>query len=253
MKSLLGEYYPADSFWHRADPRAKLLLTVGVTLPLFTSRGWEVAALAAGFLLAWLTARLPWRLFGQTLWAFRWLFGLTLALTLFFPFDPRQPLAIPNERSLLAVTLLGRLALLFGLAAWLGHTTLPGRMLAALERLLRPLRLLGAAPADWAFTVMLALRFLPELLVDWEQINAVQRLRSGKHIIRLDMLQSLAVPAFAMSIRRAAAISTALVARGYRPGAARTEMEPLSLRAADWGVFILALGILAFFAVRTSV
>jgi energy-coupling factor transport system permease protein len=251
MKPLLGEYYPAASFWHTVDPRAKLFLTAGFTIPLFIVQGWELVALGAGFLLVWLTSRLPWQLYWQALWTFRWLLGLSVALNLFIPL---HPLAISGERLLSAGELLGRLALFFGCAAWFSHTTLPAKIMEALEKIFLPFARLGAASADWAFMIMLSLRFLPELLADWEWINLIQQQRSGNNtncMARFDRLRSLVVPAFTMSFRRAAAISIALVARGYRPGAPRSSREPLTLRAADFGVFVLAFIILAFFVISS--
>jgi energy-coupling factor transport system permease protein len=252
MKPFLGEYYPAASFWHKVDPRVKLFLAAALTLPLFAVRGWEMAVLGAIFPLLWLTARLPWRLFGQVLWSFRWLLGLTIVLNLILPYNWQSP-AIPSERCFLTLELLGRLTLFFGYAAWLSHTTLSGKMLEALERLLKPVTLVGAVRVDWPFTIMLALRFLPELLADWERINAIQKLRSGhnsNYMARFDRWRSLVAPAFTMSFRRAAAISIALVARGYRPGAPRSSREPLRMRFIDWGVLLLALGITVIFVIR---
>ena len=259
MKAVISQYYPGDSWLHRADPRAKFVAVLSLAIALFVRDSFAALAVyAAAGVLAFALAGVP----GSWLWrALRpalWLIGLTfLAQVLFAPGEPFATLG-PFELSVEGLRLAGflsvRLLVLILIGSVLTLTTAPVALTDALAWLGRPLRRLRVPSDELALMVTIALRFVPTLLMELDTIMRAQRARGadfsrGGPVRRARALVPVLVPLFVVSFRRADDLALAMEARCYTPGAARTRLRPLRARPGDFVLLAVTAGVIVFASV----
>lgn len=110
---------------------------------------------------------------------------------------------------------------LYAFSILLTMTTSPIALVEAISLLLHPLRKLRLPVDDFALMVLLALRFIPTLLEEVEQLIKAQMARGGDLTRgtlreRLQSFVALFVPLMQAIFRRADELATALEARGYQ-------------------------------------
>jgi energy-coupling factor transport system permease protein len=158
-----------------------------------------------------------------------------------FPVGP----AVIGDRGVWVLVSAGMILLVFyALALLLTMTTTPVALVEAIRLLLAPLRRLGAPVDDFALMMLIALRFIPTLVDEADQLMKAQIAR-GADVTRgspRERLQSLAtwfVPLVQATLRRAGDLATALEARGYDARGKQTLLHEGRLGVGDW----LALGV----------
>jgi len=226
-------YYPAVSFWHRRDPRLKLLVVIiGATLA-FSENGLpgQLILLAVNLLL-FASARLPINRGWQVIMGFRWLLGLTFLLNL------------ATGSVVEAVIYFLRLLNFLFLSAWLLGTTETLTLIKGVEQILRPFgRFLPAG--EIAMALGLALSFFPLLLEEAGEIRLSQQARGvnfqAKWTRKIRGLLSMVVPLFISALRRALEMAQAMEARGYVPGAPRGSLYALAWEGKDTLCAVLLL------------
>lgn len=196
MQSL---YLPGTSPVHRAPAGLKLAVLAVLGVCLFAVPRIEVVAgaLTAVLLLALLVARLPVQALGaqvRPVWI--WLaalFGFHLLVT---------------DALTGAVAVLRLLALVLA-AAVVTATTRVTALVAVVERLARPLQVIGVRPARVGLVIAMTLRFIPLVAERAARIREAQAAR-GAERARLGAL----VPLLIQVLRLAHTLSEALDARG---------------------------------------
>jgi biotin transport system permease protein len=196
---MLSLYVPGTSPVHRASAGLKLAALAGLGVAVFATARLEVVAAAFALVLVagLLAARLPVRaLTAQVRPVWLWLaalFGFHLLVT--------GPLAG-------AVAVL-RLLTLVVAAAVVTATTRVTALVAVIEWLAAPLRVLGLRPARIGLVVAMTLRFIPLVADRAARIREAQAARGGERM-RLAMV----VPLLVQVLRMAAMVGDALDARG---------------------------------------
>jgi energy-coupling factor transport system permease protein len=243
VRPAIAQYYPGDSVVHRFDARAKFVAVGALAVALFVRDSFAgLAVFAAAGVVAFALSRVPaawfWRAFRPLLW----LIGLTFLTQLLFapgePFFSWWVFDFSWEGLQFAAFLSLRLLVLVLIGSVLTLTTTPLALTDGLAWLGRPLRRLRVPTDELALMVTIALRFIPTLLVELEQIMRAQRSRgadfgSGGPIRRARALVPVLTPLFVVSFRRADELALAMEARCYRPGILRTRLHPLSAGVAD--------------------
>ncbi len=153
------------------------------------------------------------------------------------------PLVVTYGSVWLLVATLAVLFLLYIFCLFLTMTTQPVALIEGVTLLLKPLRRLKLPVDDFALMTLLALRFIPTLLDEAEHLIKAQVSRGadvahGSVHERLQSLFMFFVPFMQGALRRAADLSVALEARGYRVEGQQTLLYETSLGMADY----LALG-----------
>ena len=251
----LGQYFPAKSVLHRADPRMKICLTIFVIVLIFTSQNFfSLGLVVAGVAAAMVLSKIPIRLYLKSLKAILILVIFTSVLNLFY--GTGEPLW---QWGIFRVTLNGilnsifvsvRIVILILTTSILTFTTSPTQLTDAIERLLRPLATLHVPVHEFAMMMTIALRFVPTLLEETDKIMSAQKARgadmeSGGLMQRIKALVPVLIPLFVSAFRRAYDLATAMESRCYHGGEGRTKMKILKLGQTDW----LILGtVLLFFA-----
>jgi energy-coupling factor transport system permease protein len=150
-------------------------------------------------------------------------------------------------------TLLSGFLVLFALLIFsmlLTMTTSPVALIEGLTMLLAPLRRLKLPVDDFALMSLLALRFIPTVLEEAEQLYKAQSSRgadltSGTLRERFQSLSMLFVPLVQGSLRRAADLAVALEARGYEVEGRQTLLHETTLAAMDYVVMGVIVGVTA--------
>jgi energy-coupling factor transport system permease protein len=248
----VGQYLPGASPLHARDPRLKLLATFAYALALFLVSGWSgLGVLGLALLAAVILARVPpgylWR--GLRPLAFLLVFTFLIQL-LGYPGEPLfgwGPLQVTREGLEQGGFLTLRLALLLLAGTMLTLTTPPVALTDAVEWLLRPLRRVGVPSHEIALMMVIALRFIPTLLRELDDLLKAQRSRGADFTLRdprrlAQALLPLAVPLFVLSFRRADDLAIAMASRCYRGGEGRTSYRELRFTGTDAvAVAVLAL------------
>ena len=138
--------------------------------------------------------------------------------------------------------------LLIGTSVLLSYTTTPIALTDALERLMKPLKLIRVPVHDIAMMTTIALRFIPTLMEETQRIMNAQKARgadftSGGLIRRAKSLLPVLIPLLVSAFNRAYELAAAMECRCYHGGKGKTKMKILQLRFGD--VFAVLL-IVAF-------
>lgn len=236
------------------EPGDRLLATIG---PLVTTYSLvhTIALTGGAALLAFvLSSLLPLPLL-RALWRRGWLRGIrvlmvaaVLALLIFLWLTageaPAQrftlgPLIMTYQNVWLQITVFVALLALYALSLLLTMTTTAVALIEGLTMLLSPLRRLKLPVDDFALMALIALRFIPTLIEEIEQLFKAQSARgadlmSGTIRERFQSLVGLFVPLMQVVLRRASELATALEARGYEVEGRQTMLHETVLRAPDY-------------------
>lgn len=253
-----GQYLNLDSPLHRLDPRTKLLSVAALMTALMICRtpgGLAVGLLAATIIQV--AGRIP---LGYTLRGLRLLFITMLFL---FVFQSLFYQALPEETIwrwwLLSFSWAGvlqgslmvvRVVLLYQLTTTLMFTTTLMDLADGVEIMLKPLTRVGMPVNEIVMTLVVALKFVPVLISDLEQMIKAQVSRGaafdqGNLLARARTVGATLVPLCINALGRAEVLTAAMHARCYRGGQGRTKRRVLTFRLADG----IALGVAVALAV----
>jgi energy-coupling factor transport system permease protein len=130
---------------------------------------------------------------------------------------------------------------LYMFALLLTMTTSPIALIEGLTILLTPLRWLKLPVDDFALMTLIALRFIPTLIEEVEQLIKAQTARGadythGSMRERSQSLLALFIPLLREVLRRASDLATALESRGYEVSSRQTRLHEKRLGAIDYSV-----------------
>jgi energy-coupling factor transport system permease protein len=239
------------------EGKFRTLLKIGpFGIPYGSLRLFLLVVGGAGLLLL-LSMRLPW-----TAWRMSWsrpglrslkglLWLLTLACFLFYwlYYGPPAnqllhlgPVLITDVGVWSLITFSSFLLLLYTFSLLLTMTTSPMALIEGMSLLLAPLRRLKLPVDSFALMTLLALRFIPTLMEEVEQLNKAQTARGadlsgGTLLERFQSLTMLFIPLVHAVLRQASELATALEARGYQSEGRQTALYETGFQRGDYVVF----------------
>lgn len=257
----VGTYLPHDTVIHRLRARTKLLLLCWLAVSFFIANHKEfhygvyifaftlllltlwlsganpgyvwrrmrllfvLMALSVPFILLWTTGP-TWRTFRPVTFTFA---GLSIPVEIVVTYDGLW----------LSVSTTCIFLLLYLGTMTLSLSTTPVALAEAVVLLLRPLRRLGLPADEFGLLTLLALRFVPTLAQEMNQLVKAQVSRgaeftTGSLSARVRGVVTLVVPLTEGALRRAGGLATALEARGYGVTGQATLLHEGRLRAQDW-------------------
>lgn len=241
---VIGKYLPGHSYWHKLDPRSKLLVVSFFVISCFLIGNWWFLLVFAGIeLLGVLATRLPIGYFLKSLKPILFFVILTVGLQVLF----NREGDILIDLGFLAITNTGistgffmalRLIIVVIVSSILTLTTKPSDLTLALESLFKPLKAIKFPVAEMALMIAIALRFVPTLFEETQKILKSQASRGvdiseGKIKDKVSQLISLLVPLFVLSFKRAEDLANAMEVRGYVPGHNRSSINLLQWKTQD--------------------
>lgn len=245
---LFDLYVPEAGWLQRLDPRTKLaLLLLAAFLFIAAPSVIEQLFITALLHLTLYTSRVPW---GRMGWVLAQLRPLLLVILLLFPWMANEPGANLLDLGTFQVTdgdILAALAT--ALRLW-GMSLLVMTLLFTTKQaeLVRGLVRLGL-PYDWGLTLTIALRYIPTLTQQIEQIQEAQQARGwdttrGDILKRLRGLAPLFVALTIHVFRTVDTLTMAMIARGVGRSKARSERRPLRMARQDWLALTIGGGIM---------
>ena len=245
----IGQYLPFDTFIHRLDPRVKI---VGVFLYIITIffvdsfYGYIPFVILLIAMLA--VAKVPIKSVLKSLKPVIFIIIITGLINLIttpgravFELGPVTITAEGIYRTGFTVL---RLVLIILSTSVLTYTTSPMELTYGLEKLFSPLKKFGFPAGELAMMISISLRFIPTLFDEAQKIRMAQMARgadfeSGNIINRAVSMIPLLVPLFINSFKRSDDLATAMEARMYRIGHARTKLNEINMGRVDWLVISL--------------
>lgn len=256
-----GQYYPARSFVHNMDPRAKLLLVIAYIVSIFIANnffGLILVTLALVFFI--LLSRVP---FGRVLRSIKMILFLIIftgILNLLFYAGGEDDIVLAEwwiitiswQSIINTIFLAMRLLLLVLGTAILTLTTTPVALTDGIESLLKPLKYIKVPVHELALVMSIALRFIPTLMEETNRIVAAQKARganfeTGGLIRRAKAMIPVLIPLLVSAFRRAEDLGDAMDARCYSGAKGRTKYKKLTFTWRD------LLGLLFFAALITGI
>ncbi len=247
-----GQYYPAQSFVHKLDPRTKILALIAfITLLFVSSNFYSLLACVIVIIAALAAARVP---FGRVLRSVKGIIFIvvfTAVLNLFFHggktvYAQWWIFKITREGIINTVFLTSRLFFLVMASSVLTLTTTPVALTDGIESLLKPLKYIKFPVHELALIMSIALRFIPTLIDETNRIIAAQKARgadfeSGNVFKRIKAIVPILIPLLISAFRRADELGDAMDARCYSGSKNRTKYKKLKLGGRDLAtVFVFA-------------
>lgn len=233
-KLLLGRYLQGDSFVHRLDPRAKMILCFYFVLIVFLCNNWQTyLLLSATTLLCVVLSKIKLSYFIKGVMPLIGLILFTVLLQVFFTrggtvYWQFGPLTLTQFGLLNGVFVFCRFVLIIFMSTLLTLTTPPLAIADATESLMAPLKKIKVPVHEISLMLSIALRFVPTLMDETTKIMNAQRSRGvdfseGSLVKRIKAVIPLLIPLFVSALTRAEDLATAMEARGYRGGEGRTK------------------------------
>lgn len=250
---ILGGYIPDETFFHRADPRVKIFYSLYAMIILFLIHEW-ISFLIMGITVLFMLLGSKIRLL-TVLKAFKSIWILYLLAFIFPLFYPTGEiivsfgiLTITWEALESACVVITRLSLLISLSVILTATTSTTRIADATESILGKLGLKKEYAHEIAMIMSLAIRFIPVISLEANQIIKAQKARGAKFddrniINRLKALFPVIIPLLVGSFKRAEEIALAMDVRYYHGFHGRTKYIDLKIKPFDFLLLIMTFGI----------
>lgn len=248
-----GVYVAGESPIHKRDPRVKIIGVIALSIIILQVQYIGLFMASGLALVIAQLARLPLKSLIRTLHPV-WPFFLCLFLMyLFFtpglplPGFPIGPVQITYEGLNLGITQVWKFLLLIVAASILTMTTPQSELTIGLERLLRPVKTAGISSHDVAMMMSLALRFIPTLLEEMNNITEAQLARGAdfnprRLSGRIKSMIHMGLPLALSVFRRCDQLIDAMEARGYHQGA-RTYLRELVLTRVDFCLIASFIGL----------
>lgn len=239
-----GQYIHQESIIHRLDPRVKIIAVIVLSILILRTDLAGLFVISAIILavsaLAHIRLRTLFSSLRPVLVFFLFLFLVYLLFTpgKAIPPFPLGPVKISWSGLMLGAEQIFRFVLLVLAAALMTMTTAASAISSGLERLLRPLAIIGVSSHDIAMMISLALRFFPVLQEQTKQISEAQLARGADFNPRspagkLKALRMIAIPLLMNVFQSSEHLIDAMESRGYQPGP-RTYLYELSLSKGEY-------------------
>lgn len=240
----IGQYFPGDSVVHKMDARMKIMLTMLLIVSIFICKNiLSLAAVVIFTVVLVFISKIPIKTILKSIKPLAIIIVITALLNIFYgkgePLVELGRLKITLDGIETAVFMAVRIIILVVISSLLTYTTSPTQLTDALERLLKPLKLVKIDVHTIAMTMTIALRFIPTLIEEIDKIMSAQKSRgadmeSGGLISRAKALVPVLIPLFISAFRRANELAYAMECRCYRGGDGRTKMKVMKFSARDF-------------------
>lgn len=257
MKDItFGQYYPADSFVHKLDPRTKLLISIVFVVAIFLCKTyWAFLACFVFLIISILTSHIPILSILKSVKAILFILMITVIINLLFYSEGKVlfswwKIIITNEGIQFASYMAMRLIFLVVGTSLISLTTTPMNLTDGMESLMKPLKVIKFPVHDVAIIMSIALRFIPTLMEEINKIIMAQKARgasfdNGNLIKRAKALLPILIPLFVSTFRIADELALALDARCYNATPNRTKMKVLTFGMRDIVAWVFTSGFLA--------
>jgi len=158
---------------------------------------------------------------------------------------------ITDEAVTYALMIITRLALLIGFSVLMTATTSSTKIADSTESLLKKMGLKQEYAHEMAMIMSLAIRFIPIISMEANQIIKAQKARGAKFddknlVVRIKTLFPVIIPLLAGSFKRADELALAMDVRYYQGFQGRTKYVKLQMKRSDYLLLLMSLGSFTF-------
>ena len=237
-----GSYFPAESFVHKMDARAKILIAIAYMVAVFMVSTFHFLGFCACLLfviIATATAKVPFIKVLASVKTILFFVVFSAVLQLFFNRQGTVIWWVITDVGLInAGFIIARIFLIVLGASLLTLTTSPVEIADGIEGLLYPLKWIKFPVHEFALIMSIALRFIPTLIEETDRIIKAQKARgadfeSGNIFKRAKALIPVLIPLLISSFRRADELADAMDSRCYAGSKTRTRYKQLKLSFRD--------------------
>lgn len=237
-----GSYFPAESFVHKMDARAKILIAIAYMVAVFMVSTFHFLGFCACLLfviVATATAKVPFIKVLASVKTILFFVVFSAVLQLFFNREGTIIWWVITDVGLInAGFIIARIFLIVLGASLLTLTTSPVEIADGIEGLLYPLKWIKFPVHEFALIMSIALRFIPTLIDETDRIIKAQKARgadfeSGNIFKRAKALIPVLIPLLISSFRRADELADAMDSRCYAGSKTRTRYKKLKLSFRD--------------------
>lgn len=259
-KFIFGRFIPGESWVHKMDPRAKLLISFFfILLVFFANNVMSYVLVFAVLISSILLSGVSLGFFIKGIRPLLWLMVFTVIIQILFGAGGHVYwswgwISITQQGVISAVYILLRFLAIIMMSTLLTLTTQPLQIADGVEELLKPLKKIRFPVETLALMLSLALRFVPTLMDEATKIMDAQRARgvdfgSGGVKQQVKTVVPLLIPLFVSAFNRASDIAIAMEARGYKDGLNRTKYRELRWRKQDsiCGLIYVVAGVVLLF------
>lgn len=251
-----GQFYPVDSFVHKMDARAKMLLSILFLVGIFFVESFFGFGLVTVFLISTIViSRVPVKSVVKSIRGVIIILIFTALLNLFFTKGEQLLFSwwiftVYLEGVVFAAKMILRLTYLVMGASLLTLTTTPVDLTHAIESLLKPLNVIRFPVHELALIMSLTLSFIPSLIAETDRIIRAQKARgaafdTGGLIARVKAFIPILIPLLVSSFRRAEELAFAMNSRCYEGATKRTQFR---IQRFSWRDAVGTLYVAVFFA-----
>lgn len=262
----LGQFVPANSIFHSADPRTKILWTIAMMVLILLCNTLVQYVVCILFVaVSVIVSKISIKTVLGSLKPVFFLLAFTIIFNLLFYHGETVlfslgKLNVYYESVIFSVKMIIRVCLLVISAALLTFTTSPVSITDGIEALLKPLAKIGFPAHEFAMMMSIALRFIPTFADETDKIIKAQASRGAdfesRNVIKAAKSYiPVLVPLFIGAFRSAEDMAVAMEARSYRGGDGRTKYRILKFSSADLviliatAVFTAAVALLKVFGI----
>ena len=245
-----GSYFPAASFVHKMDARAKILIVIAYMVAVFMVSTFHFLGFAACLLfviVATAVSKVPFFLVLKSVRTIIFFVVFSAVLQLFFNKQGTVLWWVITDVGLInAGFIVARIMLIVLGASLLTLTTSPVELADGIEGLLYPLKWIKFPVHEFALIMSIALRFIPTLIDETDRIIKAQKARgadfeSGNIFKRAKALIPVLIPLLISSFRRADELADAMDSRCYAGSKTRTRYKKMKFTFRDVvGVLVVA-------------
>ncbi len=252
----IGQYFPGDSFIHKLDARAKLIVVFLALVEIFLCKNFLSLALIVIFAIVSVAiSKISFKVVFKGMKMIYFIIVLTSVLQIFYNDSGTVllewwKLKITTGGIFTAVFMAIRIICLILVSSLLTYTTSPTTLTDGISRLLSPLNKIKVPVDTLAMMMTIALRFIPTLIEEIDKIMNAQKARgadldSGNLVQRAKALVPIFIPLFVNSFRRAYELAFAMECRCYNGNNKRTRMKQMKFSWRDAVAFIIVAVMLA--------
>lgn len=252
----IGQYFPGESFIHKLDARAKLIVVFFALVEIFLCKNFLSLSLIVLFAIVSVAiSKISFKVVFKGMKMIYFIIVLTSVLQIFYNDSGTVllewwKLKITTGGIFTAIFMAIRIICLILVSSLLTYTTSPTTLTDGISRLLSPLNKIKVPVDTLAMMMTIALRFIPTLIEEIDKIMNAQKARgadldSGNLVQRAKALVPIFIPLFVNSFRRAYELAFAMECRCYNGNNKRTRMKQMKFSWRDAVAFVIVAVMLA--------
>lgn len=244
-KLVIGGYYPKESLIHKMSPVIKLINTIIFVIMTFLCNDIRLTLLL--FMICFFIIQLssvPRTVYLRTFANIKYILLFLIIMYYFIG---------SNVYSTINICLKLYVVVLY--TTLLTLTTSPNDLVFGLSSVMLPLKIIGLPVNRIAFSISLAIRFIPTIINQGSKIMKSQASRGIDYFAsnlrgKFLAIRSMLIPMFILTLRRADNLADAMVIRQYNINQKRTSLKERKISSFDIFTLIIHIVFLMIILVR---